>query len=171
MLDSNSRARGCSRDTPAFCSIYPFDCFHLAAAPRSKIRSVPVSETAGMETATKRTAIRTLIKAPAVTCRLRKRWRWRPVAWSRNRSSRVSPSTLRLFIKKWGRRCWEGRPFAFISTSFLCGHDTSLVFVCSSLESSLHVPFRFMAFLFARKLSILLLCSKFKKSSSPCGLN
>lgn len=67
---------------------------------------------------------------------------------------------VKTLIKKWGRRCWEGRPFAFISTSFLCGHDTSLVFVWNSLESSLHVPFSFLDFFFARKLSILLLCSK-----------
>ncbi len=67
--------------------------FWLVAAPHSKIQSEPVLETAGTGTATKRIVIRTLIKAPAVTCLPRKRSRWRPLASSLNHLSRVSPST------------------------------------------------------------------------------
>lgn len=68
---------------------------------------------------------------------------------------------IKTLIKNWGRRGWEGCPFSFISTSFLCGHDTSLVFVSplAVIQKSSTCFSRFLAY-FKWKLLVLLLCSK-----------
>lgn len=106
--------------------------FWLVAAPRSKIQSEPVSETAGTGTATKRTAIRTLIKAPAVTCLLRKRSRWRPLASSLNHLSRVSPSTSGTSLRTKDRVCLS---LCAVSQPFFFAHRSWTFIACLLLYS------------------------------------